>query len=96
MFKDKLIKNIFSTFTDYNFFRKNDSNVIILSEKEMPSNIFEDISKVVEAGLRSEVFNYKGELVLEVQLLAGIFNQNQISIKKFRKYVIIVIRDSIR
>lgn len=96
MFKDKLIKNIFSTFTDYNFFRKNDSNVIILSEKEMPSNIFEDISKVVEAELRSEVFNYKGELVLEVQLLADIFNQNQISIKKFRKYVIIVIRDSIR
>ena len=96
MFKDKLIKNIFSTFTDYNFFRKNDSNVIILSEKEMPSNIFEDISKVVEAGLRSEVFNYKGELVLEVQLLADIFNQNQISIKKFRKYAIIVIRDSIR
>ena len=96
MFKDKLIKNIFSTFTDYNFFRKNDSNVIILSKKEMPLNIFEDISKVVEAGLRSEVFNYKGELVLEVQLLADIFNQNQISIKKFRKYVIIVIRDSIR
>ena len=94
MFKDKLIKNIFSTFTNYHFFRKNDSNVIILSKKEMPTNIFEDISKVVETGLHSEAFNYE-ELLLEIQLIADILNQKQISIKNLQKYVIVVIRNNI-
>lgn len=89
MLKNKLIPSKKSL---YKIFRKKGSKVLILSKSAFSQNIFEDIASTVESDLHSSNFNYKGGTVLQIQLLANLYNEERITLIKIKNFAIVVIQ----
>ena len=76
----------------YKVFRKKGSKVLILAKHAFSQSIFEDIASTVESDLHIGDFNYKGRTVLQIQLLANLYNEERITLIRIKDFAIVVIR----
>lgn len=93
MFTNKVIKdkNSRKYRRFYKLFKQN--NVIILSKKELSHQNFQDMAKMVESDIHIGGTEYRGRTVLEIQLLAGLDSQEQITLLRIRQHAIVIIRN---
>lgn len=89
MFKNKFIKNKKCL---YKIYRKKGSKVLIWTKHAFSQSIFEDIASTVESDLHIGDFNYKGRTVLQIQLLANLYNKERITLIRIKNFAIVVIR----